>query len=670
MGGKTKKPSKADNVRHIFLLSGIKMKGKPFPVSVGDRKELCLKKDLKQKSAGSFPIFQCIIVLLLCLLFCCFVVPGLFDRSDTAPPETKTQTTVQKENAAFTKLCDELFSSALKNDQLARNYTLAEPEKYGISRTPTTLGDDSPDTLKQGYAADRKLLEQLQEFSTESLSKDQKLLYQILLHETRLSLEKEPFFLYTEPLRPQSGVTSGLPVILSEYQFRDEADIRNYLSLLKTFPDYFESIVKLEREKAAAGLFMNDKWKEKILHQCDAFIDAGDQCILITSFEQRLHSLSFSLTEETINAYQEENQSIVEKEVFCAYRLLANELRQLKNNSSASEGSGMGTTDEGKKYYELLVRSTTGSDRTVDELEEFIDRSITDLRNDLKKNLADPKVLVQLDDYEFPSDRPKECLKLLKDGILSDFTSLEQIAAQQQITIPAGSIYTVKKVSPSVQEFLSPAFYLTPPFDHAFENVIYINPHYENESLFTTLGHEGYPGHMYQMVYFSLLKKHPLRYLLSFPGYSEGWGLYAEVFSYRLAGLSDGLTAVLQDQLLLSMAFYSKADIGVNYNCWTYEDMVNYFSEYGLAEHMDLAALYETMLEEPCLYLKYYVGYLELTQLRNELSGQLGEAFTLRQFHDRILSIGPAPFSLIRQQLISQKEAAAYDAVSTTAPVK
>lgn len=607
---------------------------------------------------GSFPIFQCIIVLLLCLLFCCFVLPWLLDRPDTARPETETRTTVEKENAAFTKLCDELFSSALKNDQLALNYTLAEPEKYGISRTCTTLGSYSPDALKQGYAADRELLAQLQEVSVESLSADQKLLYQILVHETRLSLEKEPFFLYTEPLRPQSGVTSGLPVILSEYQFRDEADIRNYLSLLKTFPDYFESIVQLERKKAQAGLFMNAVWKEKILHQCDAFIDAGEQCILIASFEQRLHSLSFSLTEEKRKAYQEENRRIVKKEVFCAYRLLANELRQLKNNSSALEGSGMGITAEGKKYYELLIRSATGSDRTVPELEELIDRSVSDLRADLKKTLADPQVLIELDHYTFPSDRPKECLKLLKKGIRSDFTSLETVAAQQRITLPAGSIYTVKKVLPSMQEFLSPAFYLTPPFDHAFENVIYINPHYENESIFTTLGHEGYPGHMYQMVYFSLLKKHPLRYLLSFPGYSEGWGLYAEVFSYQLAGLSKELTAVLQDQLLLSMAFYSKADIGVNYNCWTYEDMVNYFSEYGLAEHMDLAALYETMLEEPGLYLKYYVGYLELTALRNELSGQLGEAFTLRQFHDRILSIGPAPFSLIRQQLTAKNETA------------
>lgn len=608
-----------------------------------------LKKDIKKQSPISFPIFQTMLVLLLAFLFGYFIMPML------TPEQTTTEKT--QGNAEFEKFCNDLFQDAVSSDQLALNYTLTEPDKYGIEKTSTSLGSYRIEDLKKEYRADRELFNHLKEFSTEKLSKDQQMLFQILVHETRLSLEKEPYLLYAEPLRPQSGVTFGLPVILSEYCFRDETDIKNYLSLIETLPDYFESIIEFEQEKERAGLFMNDTWKEKILHQCKSFIESGDNCILITSFDERMDTVSFPLTKQEVRKYKEKNRNLIKKEVFCSYRLLANELRLLHNEASQKtsdektvSASGMGSTESGKKYYELMVRSTTNSDRPVTEIEKLIDQSITDLKGDLKKNLSDPNVILQLDHYQFPSNQPETCLELLKTESREAFTPLETIASQHQIEIPTDTIYTVKKVMPSLQEFLSPAFYLTPPLDNSFDNIIYINPHYKNENLFTTLGHEGYPGHMYQMVYFNLQQKHPLRYILSFPGYSEGWGLYAEAFSYQFSGLSEDLSTVLKDQLLLSMAFYSKADIGVNYNCWTYEDMVNYFSEYGIAEHMDLEALYETMLEEPCLYLKYYVGYLEIEALRKEQMEQLGSKFSIRRFHDRLLSIGPAPFSLIRQE--------------------
>lgn len=98
---------------------------------------------------------------------------------------------------------------------------------------------------------------------------------------------------------------------------------------------------------------------------------------------------------------------------------------------------------------------------------------------------------------------------------------------------------------------LSPAFFLTPPLDIPQENTIYINPSYEpdEKELLTTLAHEGYPGHLYQNTFEALLD--PIRSLLYIGGYTEGWGLYSELYAYvflvrretdPLSGLSLPLT--------------------------------------------------------------------------------------------------------------------------------
>ena len=69
--------------------------------------------------------------------------------------------------------------------------------------------------------------------------------------------------------------------------------------------------------------------------------------------------------------------------------------------------------------------------------------------------------------------------------------------------------FQVKYVPESMQDYLSPAFYMIPAIDNLTENVIYINNGQTASglNLYTTLAHEGYPGHLYQTVYFLLLSR-------------------------------------------------------------------------------------------------------------------------------------------------------------------
>lgn len=106
---------------------------------------------------------------------------------------------------------------------------------------------------------------------------------------------------------------------------------------------------------------------------------------------------------------------------------------------------------------------------------------------------------------------------------------------------------------------LSPAFYLTSPIDDSSQNVIYINrnPIYDNQPLYNTIAHEGYPGHLYQTVWFHTHCDSDLRKILSFSGYTEGWAAYVEALSYRL---DNGLDPLLGELLEAN----SKATLGTH----------------------------------------------------------------------------------------------------------
>lgn len=95
---------------------------------------------------------------------------------------------------------------------------------------------------------------------------------------------------------------------------------------------------------------------------------------------------------------------------------------------------------------------------------------------------------------------------------------------------------------------MNPAFYMIPPVDVTDSNVIYLNNSQitDNLTLFTTLAHEGYPGHLYQQSAFSATKPDPLRQTMNFLGYVEGWATYAENMSYEWTGLDSSLIRCLQ----------------------------------------------------------------------------------------------------------------------------
>ena len=576
-----------------------------------------VKSHIKQRLKGF-----CLIFIVLLAYLCIVFFSGYF-------PSAK-ETSTDDAFCAFTSV---LFREEAASSTLNLHFTLQNPQKYGITNIPVTFGSFSSNPASS-KASIENCQASLEAFSYRALSEKNKLTYDILSSYLQTAANGTSYLLYDEPLSPITGIQAQLPVLLAEYHFKNTHDIETYLNLLETTPEFFKSLIDLEKEKAEKGLFLPDKIVDTVIEQCSSLLHMGKSHYMYTTFKDRLSSVE-NLTEVQRNSYIQRNETVIQDDFLPAYNSLISALEDLKG--AGGELAGICRLHNGKKYYEYLAQKETGSSRNIPELKKLIQQQ-------MQADIASLGILMEtsvLPSCSF-EQTPEQILKNLETKITPAFPQ------------PADVNTEVKYVPKSMEPYLSPAFYLIPCIDHSIENTIYINRAHTMEGLklFTTLAHEGYPGHLYQTTYFSEQNPDPLRSLLNFGGYTEGWATYAEMCSYYLAPLSKKDAALAQKNSSLLLGLYAFADVGIHYDGWTLTDTIRFFSNYGINDTEAIQEIYELIISDPANYLKYYVGYVELLELKKEIANQLGDAFSQKEFHKAVLDVGPAPFPIVRKYVL------------------
>lgn len=571
--------------------------------------------------------------LLLALVVCFIVLTACSSGGSKGKNASETQ-------AEFDEFTNEVFLDNVQSDSITLNYTLANPEKYGITNYKPTLGQFTLDSMKENLVKCENYTARLNEFDYKKLTDDQKLTYDVMKDYYKVDDNAQDLLLYYETLSPTVGLQAQLPVLYAEYNFYDKDDIDAYLELLPCTYDYFQQIIDFEKLKSEAGLFMSDRSVDDIVKQCESLIADKDKNFLITVFDDKVAKYE-GLTKDEIKDYKARNKAAVLDYVIPAYQLLIDGLKDLKG--TGKNEIGLCGLEKGKEYYESLVRTETGSNRSVEDLlkllDKYMQKNILQMQTVLAK---DSSLLDKASNPTYPMTDPEEILNYLQDAIREDFPDMEKVN------------YTVKYVHKSLQDFISPAFYLTPAIDNYTDNSIYINgsDKFDLSQIFTTLAHEGYPGHLYQNVYYAQQNPSPIRSTMNFGGYSEGWATYVEMQSYHMAGIDDNLASLLEDNNAVILMMYARADIGINYQGWTRADSDKYLADMlGITDEDTLDEFYMSMVEEPANYLQYTIGYIEMMELREKAEKGLGDKFTAKAYHEFLLKTGPSQFYVIDKYL-------------------
>lgn len=567
------------------------------------------------------------------ILPCCLLVILISFLSGNAFWSSLHAESSDRQFRTFTR---SLFQTEVSANTISLHYTLRSPSDYGIADIPATYGSLSSDPVA-AKASVRNVLSSLQEFDPDTLSSENALTFKILDTYLKNASTGTDYLLYQEPLGPVSGIHTQLPVLLSEYSFYDTQDVETYLALLKETPSYFDSVIRFEQKKAASGLFMPDYQADSVLDTCQSFIDMGKENYLVSTFNERIASLDL-LPENKKDSFQKENMKLVIEEIYPAYQNLITAIKSLKGKGMNEQG--LSHFPYGKKYYEYLVRQTTGCNESISRLRLMTRAQILEDLSAMQKVLfpADA-ALTQASVLEQTS--PDSMLDDLRSKITDTFPKIPDVDFQ------------VKYVPESMQDYLSPAFYMIPAIDNLTENVIYINNGQTASglNLYTTLAHEGYPGHLYQTVYFSASEPDPIRSILDFGGYVEGWATYAEMMSYYLAPLPKTEASLLQKNSSVILGLYALADMGIHYDGWSVTDTVRFFSDYGINDPNAVQSVYKLIIGSPANYLKYYIGYLKFYELKKEMADAMGNQFSQKEFHRAVLDVGPAPFEIVYDEV-------------------
>ena len=545
----------------------------------------------------------------------------------------------QKTDREFDSYTRSLFVSQLSGSTLSLHYTLADPAAWDLDRQEVSLGSavaEDPAALRSFLENSRSLLES---FPYESLSRENQLTYDILhlFFDTELSAENE--YILAEVLSPALGIQAQLPSLLAEYTLRSEKDVIDYLNLLRDIPSYFETIIDFEKEKADRGYFMSDATADRIIDQCSDFISSGDNNYLNAVFSENLEQVP------GLDETQKENslrlhRDAVKHYVLPAYENLISALTSLKG--SGTNENGLYYLSGGRAYYTYLLKSSCG---IYDSVEELQTRLANQLLADYKEIRAileeDPSLAASLLQENSQSGRtPEQILSSLQEQIKKDFPEISDVA------------YEVKYIHEDLKEHLSPAFYLTPPIDTGSPNLIYLNPdsRLRGIELYTTLAHEGFPGHLYQSQFF-LSKDHPaVRHTLNMGGYVEGWATYIESYAYLYGSENQQLGRLHWLNRAMNLCLYSLLDIGIHYYGWTCEKAAKYLENFGVSDRAVCREIFQIIVEDPANYLKYYGGCLKFMDLKEEASRQ--EDFHPIDFHEKVLETGPCQFPILEKYVL------------------
>ena len=556
--------------------------------------------------------------------------------------ETKTTTKVKDFDAYVEKLPTLLMA----DDDMNLEFTFENPSNYGFKEKLLNLPYSDEDDYKESKKECEKILKELKSFDYDKLSDSQKLTYDILVDSLqRSAYQYDYYYLDNSYLGSFISFQAQLPLLLSEFTFERQNDLDSYFHILETAEETFLKYAEVEKKRQENNSGLAKNILEKTIEQCQNYTSGSDD-YLIERINQRIDQVEF-LNDEEKAAAKQKNQELVSVNLKNAYTSLGEELKTITPTNQ--DNKGLYFSPDGKEYYEAMLQGRVGTDMTVDEVKEYLQNKQIELIMEARTLLTDNPELQNVTGFsdlvysDFTS--VEETLDYLKTVIFQDFPEIDNLN------------YEIITVPDAWKDNFSPAAYLQGKIDAPIDTpeLIYINGEY-SQTLFDTLEHEGYPGHMYQHTYFKQQKNIPtVRYLIDYNGYSEGWATYVEWNGYKYAPVED--KTLLEYKSLndrLTAVFICLMDIGIHYDGWDYDDYVDYWkNNFGEVSEDTMLEQYNLFIETPTNYLQYYLSGFLFQDLYNKAEEELGEKFSSVDFHDVILSTGPSSFDILEKQVDS-----------------
>jgi len=242
------------------------------------------------------------------------------------------------------------------------------------------------------------------------------------------------------------------------------------------------------------------------------------------------------------------------------------------------------------------------------------------------------------------------------------------VQRQSIITLPGGEDITVAP-TPEFYRWSFASMWTPGPFEtkptRAYYYLTDVDPSWTPErqdehlrdynypTLWSISIHEVYPGHFLHYQHLRRVESKTRKSIMFSPAsFVEGWAHYCEQMMIE-AGFGRREYSIQLGQLAESLIRLARFLVCIKLHAedMSVEQGVRLFREEAFMEEASARREAERGTFDPT-YLVYSVGKLALLKLRQDVKQQQGKSFSLRSFHDTLLSQGTAPFWLHRQLML------------------
>lgn len=559
-----------------------------------------------------------------------------------------------EEQKKFDEFMKQEFVESMEQSYPNTHIILENPKDYGVDTSKTKVQivkELNETTMKENKELNEKSAKAFKEFDRDTLSDEQKETYDIYSYmlDYTTEMNDSKFDYMSMPLESMTGMHTQLPTLFSDWTLRNEQDVKDVITLMKSVRPYMDSILAYTKKQEEKGTLMLDI--KSVKEYCEKVVKEDVNSSVLTGLNESIDNLK--LGDDKTKQYKAELKKAFQEYFLPAYSDIIKTMKEL--DSSKNNTLGLSHMKNGKEYYELLFKQATGTDKSIEDIKKELNsmsrssllavQSVISKNKNLYDEYVNGKIKTKYKDFE-------SMLKDLDKDIKDDFPSVGTLN------------YRIRPIGEDLASGGVAAYFNIPALDGTTPKQIRVNMledalNVQSLETFSTVAHEGIPGHMYQIAYAYKNVKDPWRNsMASFLGYTEGYATYTELYALKyLDGVSADAVKLQQNMVVYQDCLIALADIGIHYEGWTKEDLSNFLEENGLGVS-DVSDFYNQLQANPTAFLSYYVGYVQIANLKKDAQEELKDKFNDRDFHEAILKSGAAPFHVVEENVKDYIESA------------
>jgi len=517
----------------------------------------------------------------------------------------------------------------------------------GDHRYDDALEDLSEESISSHADTVRDLYEKTDAIQPSDLSAENRVNLDLFKNTLANQIRMYEFSTHSIPLNQMSGPHLDMPQIIEFHPFSTRRNIETYLARLNAFPRLIDQVIELMQR----GIERKHTAFRRVME-----LSAG-QIELFTGMTPESHplyspaaKLDTGFTAGEIEDARNSVRAAIESEITPAYEKLLHYLKETYMKH-CREQEGIWSLPDGIEMYRFYTKFHTTADIPPEEIHEIGRKEVARIAGEIKRITNETGFSGGMREFSNHIKKKKELYPQNRQEILEGYRT---ILSRMDRKLPdyfgrlpqAG--YAVKEIEPYREQSAPAAYYYPPPEDFSRPGYFYANTYRPEERpkfIMEALSyHEAVPGHHLQIAIMQEQRNLPdFRRYEGSTAFIEGWALYAEKLAREMGFYQDIFSEYGRLNFEIWRAVRLVVDTGIHFYKWSRDDAVKYCLENSGEEEHEIEVEVDRYIAMPGQALAYKIGELKILELRKRAMDFLGDGYSIKDFHDRLLENGALP---------------------------